>query len=134
MNKYSHEEQERINAAWREILERNAPPQDDGTHCGRCGRCRDGDFHNCKNRARNGLLTHPYTGEPRDWRDVNSDPEGHLRTDGWTLGDYDNGEKGCEKCGRFRLCLCENGKHRCEKCNWSPEEERYVEGDEYEGF
>lgn len=44
----------------------------------------------------------------------------------WGLGDYDNGESGCPKCGRHRLCICGNGKHRCEKCHWCPEENRRV--------
>ena len=44
----------------------------------------------------------------------------------WSLGDYDNTEKGCEKCGRHRVCICQNGKHRCEKCDWSPEIQGYI--------
>lgn len=41
--------------------------------------------------------------------------------DEWALGEYENGDIGCPRCGRMRLCKCPNGKHRCEKCNWSPE-------------
>lgn len=44
----------------------------------------------------------------------------------WSLGDYDNGETGCPRCKRQRLCICPNGKHRCEKCNWSPELDGYA--------
>lgn len=44
----------------------------------------------------------------------------------WALGEYENGETGCENCGRSRVCKCPNGKHRCEKCNWSPELKGYV--------
>ncbi|GAB1116554.1 MAG: hypothetical protein SwStaBPW_32950 [Shewanella algae] len=48
---------------------------------------------------------------------------------GWELGGYDNGDTGCQHCGRSRLCVCENGKHRCEKCNWSPELNGYAPTD-----
>lgn len=48
------------------------------------------------------------------------DEEDRLRRE-WSLGDYDNGDTGCQNCGRSRVCLCPNGKHRCEKCSWSPE-------------
>lgn len=56
---------------------------------------------------------------------LNGDEEERLIQE-WSLGDYDNGENGCPKCGRHRLCICQNGKHRCEKCNWSPELNDYV--------
>ena len=49
----------------------------------------------------------------------------NKEVDEWGLGDYDNGETGCPKCGRHRLCVCGNGKHRCEKCYWCPEENQY---------
>lgn len=50
------------------------------------------------------------------------DSEDQALEDAWSfLDEYDNGEWGCPKCGRMRLCLCPNGMHRCEKCNWSPE-------------
>lgn len=48
-----------------------------------------------------------------------------ARRSEWCLGEY-TGED-CEKCGRERVCKCENGKRRCEKCNWCPEEQRYVD-------
>ena len=44
----------------------------------------------------------------------------------WSLGEYDNSEKGCVNCGRHRVCKCPNGKHRCEKCNWCPEDSKYI--------
>lgn len=37
----------------------------------------------------------------------------------WALGDYVDSD--CPRCGRHRLCECQNGMHRCEKCNWVPE-------------
>lgn len=33
----------------------------------------------------------------------------------------------CPNCNRIRLEKYENGKHRCEKCEWSPEENNYVD-------
>jgi hypothetical protein len=56
------------------------------------------------------------TGQGRQVLTLDHDPRG-----AWDLGDYDNGEHGCPRCGRSRLCQCPNGKHRCEKCNWCPE-------------
>lgn len=47
---YTPEEREKIEAAWREIFARNPLPEQDNWHCGRCGRCRELDFKNCKNR------------------------------------------------------------------------------------
>jgi len=47
--------------------------------------------------------------------------EDKLREE-WELGEY-CGE--CPKCGRDRLCDCDNGKRRCEKCNWVPEDNDY---------
>lgn len=37
----------------------------------------------------------------------------------------------CPKCGRVRLELYDNGKERCEKCAWCPQENRYVEDEEF---
>lgn len=37
----------------------------------------------------------------------------------------------CPNCGRFRLELYENGKERCEKCAWCPQENRYIEDEEF---
>lgn len=42
----------------------------------------------------------------------------------WALGEYASDP--CPKCGRRRLCRCDNGCHRCEKCNWSPELNSYA--------
>ena len=36
----------------------------------------------------------------------------------------------CPNCGRVRLENYENGKQICEKCQWSPQEQRYIEDEE----
>ena len=33
----------------------------------------------------------------------------------------------CPNCGRVRLENYENGKQICEKCQWSPQEQRYID-------
>jgi len=50
-----------------------------------------------------------------------TDEEEEAQYQAWTMGEYANGENGCERCGRMRVTLCRNGMHRCEKCNWCPE-------------
>ena len=53
MNTRTPEEEEKIRSAWEGIFKRldaEKPPVDPNWKCGRCGRCRDGDFANCKNR------------------------------------------------------------------------------------
>ena len=62
----------------------------------------------------------------RRWAGKLEELKDALERSEWSLGDYDNGEAGCENCGRSRLCICPNGKHRCEKCDWSPELKGYV--------
>lgn len=37
----------------------------------------------------------------------------------------------CPNCGRYRLEYYENGKERCEKCAWCPQENRYIEDEEF---
>lgn len=37
----------------------------------------------------------------------------------------------CPNCGRYRLEHYENGKERCEKCAWCPQENRYIEDEEF---
>jgi len=35
-------------------------------------------YDRCELSPRNAKLVNPFNGQPRDWRDVNSDPEGKL--------------------------------------------------------
>lgn len=43
------------------------------------------------------------------------------------IGDYENPEDGCPKCGRFRVMKGDDKKHRCEKCCWCIEDGAYDE-------
>jgi hypothetical protein len=39
--------------------------------------------------------------------------------------------KPCANCGRYRVERYENGHEICDKCNWCPQEDRYVEWEEF---